>query len=110
MALKTTDLQPGEESLLVQIKGQMESNRKSHEEYVKARDKGDQAGMDLNQHGFQAFEAYAQQYRDEAARLGVKGEPDADDIPLSATMPGDRDIGKVPDKPDKEFKGPVPGR
>ena len=103
------NLAPGEESLLVQIKGQMEANRKAHDDYVAARSAGNKAGMDLNQHGFQAFEAYAEQYRREAGGLDVKGEPGDDDIPVASISPAERDVGSVPKEPDPEFVGPVPG-
>lgn len=96
----------GDENLLASIKGQMEANRKGHDDYVAARTAGDRAGMDQNQPSFNAFEAYAEQYRQEASRLGITDEPE---VPLAATAPAERDIGKVPKKADPEFKGPVPG-
>lgn len=102
LTTKVGDLEPGDQALLAQLKGQMEANRKGHDDYVAARSAGDKQGMDLNQPSFNAFEEYASQYRAEAEHLGVTGEPDAQDIPVAVTGTAERNIGKVPAKPDKD--------
>lgn len=105
LALKLSDLAPDDKGMLATIKGQMEANRKGHDDYMAARSAGDQAGMDINKPSYEAFEQYAAQYRTEAAGMGVTEEPGDEDIPAAATQPGDRDVGKVPAKPDPQ--GPM---
>lgn len=101
MALKLADLERSDQDLLVGIKGQMEANRTSRDAFIEAQNADDKAGMDHNKPGWLAFNQYAEQYRQEAARLGVSGEPTDDDIPQALTSPSPRDVGKVPAKPDK---------
>lgn len=107
MALKIGDLPDNEHALLVQIKAQLAANKSAHDDYVAARDSGDKAGMDINKPSFDAYENYAQQYREEAARLGVSGEPDDEDVPAASTQPSERDFGRVPAKPDKDAPAEV---
>jgi hypothetical protein len=108
LSTKVKDLESSDQTLLANIKGQMSANQKGHDDYVKARDAGDKAGMDLNQPSFNAYEQYADQYRAEASRLGVSDVPE--DVPIAVTSPAMPDKGdKVPAKPDKDFTGPVTG-
>lgn len=108
MGLKVKDLPDHERGLLEQLRGQMEANRAAHDEYVKARDEGDDTGMRYNKASFEAFEAYAQQFRDEADRLGVSyDDVDPERAVMAPAVSSEDQVGDVPSEPDEQYKEQV---
>lgn len=106
--LSLKDIPADDQSLLERIKGQVEANRAGHDSYVEARKNKDDAGMRYHKASFEAFEAYAQQFRDEADRLGVSADDvDADRATMSPAVDSQEETGDVPDKPDKQYEKQV---
>lgn len=103
--LSTDSVAAEDRQLLERIKGQMEANREAHDNYVAARDRGDDAGMRYDKASFEAFEEYAQQFRDEADRLGVEYDDVTFDRTVAApAVASEEQTGEVPSEPDEQYK------